>query len=101
MDPDMELHYKELLHQWKIDEDNIKDELKEIGLGVKEITTDVKDISTDVKDISTSVKELTKKLDHLAVSNVNPVRETNDGGERPFKDYCRSCTTLPSLNKIS
>ena len=83
----MELHYKELLHQWKIDEDNIKDELKEIGLGVKEI-------STDVKDISTSVKELTKKLDHLATSNANPVRETNDGGERPFKDYCRSCTTL-------
>ena len=66
----MELHYKELLHQWKIDEDNIKDELKEIGLGVKEITT-------DVKDISTSVKELTKKIDHLAASNVNPVRETN------------------------
>ena len=94
MDPDMELHYKELLHQWKIDEDNIKDELKEIGLGVKEITT-------DVKDISTSVKELTKKIDHLAASNVNPVRETNDGGERPFKDYCCSCTTLLSLSKIS
>lgn len=76
----MELHYKELLHQWKIDEDNIKAELKEIGLGVKEI--------------STSVKELTMKLDHLAASTANPVRETNDGGERPFKDYCRSCTTL-------
>ena len=71
MDPDMELHYKELLHQWKIDEDNIKDELKEIGLGVKEI--------------STSVKELTKKIDHLAASNANPVRETNDGGKDLLK----------------
>ena len=47
----MELYYKELLHQWKIDEDNIKDELKEIGVGVKEI--------------GASVKELTKKLDNL------------------------------------
>ena len=62
----MELHYKELLHLWKIDED-IKDQLKEIGVGVKEINT--------------SVKELTKKLDDLAASTANPVRETNDGGE--------------------
>ena len=62
----MELYYKELLHQWKIDEDNIKDELKEIGA---------------------SVKELTKKLDNLAASTANPVRETSDGGERPFNDY--------------
>lgn len=54
----MELYYKELLHQWKIDEDNIKDELKEIGVGVKEI-------SSDVKEIGASVKELTKKLDNL------------------------------------
>ena len=73
MDPDMELYYKELLHQWKIDEDNIKDELKEIGVGVKEI--------------GASVKELTKKLDNLAASTANPVRETSDGGERPFNDY--------------
>ena len=54
----MELHYKELLHQWKIDEDNIKDELKEIGV-------DVKEISSDVKEIGASIKELTKKLDNL------------------------------------
>ena len=69
----MELYYKELLHQWKIDEDNIKDELKEIGVGVKEI--------------GASVKELTKKIDNLAASTANPVRETSDGGERPFNDY--------------
>ena len=50
----MEHHYKELLHQWKNDEDNIKDELKDTGIDVKEIGTDVKD--------------LTKKLDHLLAS---------------------------------
>ena len=76
----MELYYKELLHQWKIDEDNMKDELKEIGVGVKEI-------SSDVKEIGASVKELTKKLDNLAASTANPVRETSDGGERPFNYY--------------
>ena len=30
MDPDIEDHYKELLSQWKRDEDNVKDQLKEI-----------------------------------------------------------------------
>ena len=63
MDPDMEHHYKELLHQWKNDEDNIKDELKEI--------------STDVKEM----KELTKKLDSLVASTLTPkVQLSNEGG---------------------
>ena len=35
MDSDVEEHYKELLQQWKNDEDNIKDELKEIGIDIK------------------------------------------------------------------
>ena len=57
MDPDMEHHYKELLQLWKNDEDNIKDELKEIG--------------TDVKD-------LTKKLDELVASTGTPVGQSSD-----------------------
>ena len=58
MDPDMEHHYKELLHQWKNDEDNIKDELKEIGNGVK---------------------DLTKKLDDLVASTGTPGGQSSDG----------------------
>ena len=58
MDPDMEHHYKELLHQWKNDEDNIKDELKEIGNGVK---------------------DLTKKLDDLVASTGTPAGQSSDG----------------------
>ena len=57
MDPDMEHHYKELLHQWKNDEDNIKDELKEIGNGVK---------------------DLTKKLDDLVASTGTPAGQSSD-----------------------
>ena len=92
MDPDMEHHYRELLHQWKHDEDNIKDELKEIGIDVKEIGTDVKEIgtdvketgidvkeiSTDVKEIGTDVKDLTKKLDDLVASTGTPAGQSSD-----------------------
>ena len=60
MDPVMEEHYKELLRQWKNDEDNIKDELKEIG---------------------TNIKTLTKKIDDLVESTVSSKKETNTEGE--------------------
>ena len=54
MDPDVKDHYKDLLIQWKSDEDNIKDVLKEIG----------------------------KKLDDLVVSAVTSVtKKTSDEGE--------------------
>ena len=71
MDPDMEHHYKGLLHQWKNDEDNIKDELKEIG---------------------TDVKNLSKKLDDLVTSTVTPVREINDKGTYIQIDTLRTRT---------
>ena len=67
MDPDMELHYKELLLQWKNDEDNIKDELKDIGVDIKVIGTDIKEIKT-----------LTKKFADLVASNESSARETGD-----------------------
>ena len=60
MDPSVEEHYKELLHQWKNDEDNIKDELKEIG---------------------TDIKNLTKKIDDLVESTVSSKKETCAEGE--------------------
>ena len=37
MDPEIEDHYKELLSQWKKDEENIKDELKEIGTEIRNV----------------------------------------------------------------
>ena len=60
MDPDVEEHYKELLQQWKNDEDNIKEELKEIGF---------------------DIKNLTKKIDDLVTSTVTSKEETVDEGE--------------------
>ena len=64
MDPDMELHYKELLLQWKNDEDNIKDELKDIGV--------------DIKEIGSNIKTLTKKFDDLVASKESSAREKGD-----------------------
>ena len=54
MDPEIKDHFKELLNQWKRDEDNIKDELKEIG-------TDIKNVMKKLEDLSTS--GLTKSKD--------------------------------------
>ena len=39
----MEHHYTDLLNKWKNDEDNIKDELKEIGANVKKISTGIRE----------------------------------------------------------
>ena len=60
MDPVVEEHYKQLLRQWRNDEDNIKDELKEIG---------------------TDIKNLTKKIDDLVESTVSSKEETCAEGE--------------------
>ena len=74
MDPDMECHYKNLLHQWKNDEDTVKDELKKIG-------SDVEEFSRGIKEIGTNVKNLSKKLDDLVAATMIPAREANDEGE--------------------
>ena len=88
MDPDMQQHYKELLHQWKSDEDNIKDELKQIVTNMKEFGTGIREVSSDVKEIGIDVKLLTKKLDDLVASTVISASETNDEGEyiKTFND---------------
>ena len=64
MDPDVEEHYKELLRQWKNDEDNIKDELKEMKTLI---------------DID--IKHLTKKIDNLVTSTVIFKEKTGEEGE--------------------
>ena len=64
MDPYVEEHYKELLQQWKNDEDNIKDELKEM----KTL-------------IDSNIKNLTKKIDNLVTSTVISKEETGEEGE--------------------
>ena len=84
----MQQHYRELLHQWKSDEDNIKDELKQIVTNMKEFGTGIKEVSSDVKEIGIDVKILAKKLDDLVASTVISASETNEKGEyiKTFND---------------
>ena len=70
MDPAVEEHYKQLLRQWRNDEDNIKDELKEIG---------------------NDIKTLTKKVDDLVESTVSSKKETCAEGELMY------CHVNPNL----
>ena len=76
MDPSVEEHYKELLHQWKNDEDNIKDELREI--------------STDLKDLK-------KQMYDLVESTVSSKKETCAEGE--FL-HCHINTTTCNLSTL-
>ena len=57
IDPEMEDHYKKLLSEWKKDEDNIKDELKEIG---------------------TKMTHVMRKLDDLTAATVSNRQESGD-----------------------
>ena len=60
MDPEMEDHYKQVLSEWKKDEDNIKDELKEIG---------------------TKMTDVMKRLDDLTAASVTNRKESSDEGK--------------------
>ena len=44
MDPEIEDHFKELLSQWKKDEDNVKDKLDEIESGIGEVLKKLDDL---------------------------------------------------------
>ena len=60
MDPDNEDHYKELLSQWKKDEDNVKDQLNEIG---------------------SEIRSIQKQLDNLTASSLMHRGEVSIGGQ--------------------
>ena len=53
MDPEMEDHYKQVLSEWKKDEDNIKDELKEIGAEIRDVGTEIRDVKKILQDLTT------------------------------------------------
>ena len=74
MDPEMEHHYKQVLSEWKKDEDNIKDELKEIG-------AEIRDVGTEIRDVGTKMTDVMKKLDDLTAATVAKRNESSDEGE--------------------
>ena len=62
MDPEEEKHHKELLKQWKKDEDSIKDRLEDIESDLKSVRKKWKKDEDNIKDI---LGEMKKMLDNL------------------------------------
>jgi len=67
MDPEIEDHYKQVLSEWKKDEDNIKDQLKEIG--------------AEIRDVGTMMTDVMKKLDDLTAAAANNREESSKEGK--------------------
>jgi len=91
MDPEREDDYKQVLSEWKKDEDNIKDELKEIGTeirGVKEILHDLTATSV-IKTKESSDKRKRLKLEESMETSVM-CREKHHENES-LNYYCQNC----------
>ncbi|XP_078379483.1 uncharacterized protein LOC144662531 isoform X1 [Oculina patagonica] len=65
MDPDIEEHYRELMKQWKKDDDSIKDKLEEMEESIKE---SLKQTKIEVERIGSEMKEVKGRLDNLTAS---------------------------------
>ncbi|XP_078381732.1 uncharacterized protein LOC144664461 isoform X15 [Oculina patagonica] len=88
MDPDTEEHYRELLKQWKKDEDNIKDKLDEIEELLKELKEEKGNIEdklgeveeklrNDLEQMKSEIGNMSDKLDTLMAQR----EETKDEDE--------------------
>ncbi|XP_068679888.1 NLR family CARD domain-containing protein 3-like isoform X3 [Montipora foliosa] len=75
MDPDFEEHYRELLKQWKKDDDNTKEELDELKEMVKSEVKEVKDMVKKWKSDEGSTKEKLENMEEMVKSEVREVKE--------------------------
>jgi len=91
IDPEMEDHYKKLLSEWKKDEDNIKDELKEIGTKMTDVMRKLDDLTAaTVSNRKESGDEGTcSKLEELVATSVM-CKEKHHENE-PLNYYCQNC----------
>ncbi|KAL9974407.1 hypothetical protein ACROYT_G011433 [Oculina patagonica] len=77
MDPDVEDHYKELLKQWKMDDDNMKDKLSEVETELEKVKKQVDDLTAIVapkKDIKYFPTEVVQKIRQGYMNNVDHLR---------------------------
>ena len=77
MDREMEDHYKQLLSEWKKDEDNIKDKLKEIG-------AEIRDVGADIRDVGTEIRDFKKMLHGLTAATVTNRKESSEEGKMRY-----------------
>ncbi|CAH3167465.1 unnamed protein product [Pocillopora meandrina] len=76
MDPDIEEHYRELMKQWKKDDDSIKDKLEEIEGSLENMRSIMERNFRDTTDkIEIEMKEVKEKLSSLTDSVENRTQE--------------------------
>nr|XP_058950860.1 NACHT, LRR and PYD domains-containing protein 12-like isoform X2 [Pocillopora verrucosa]XP_058950861.1 NACHT, LRR and PYD domains-containing protein 12-like isoform X2 [Pocillopora verrucosa] len=79
MDPDMEEHYRELMKQWKKDDDNIKDRLE----GIESSLDNTRDT---IDKIEIEVKEVKEKLSSLTVSAEKSAQDSREKMRHDLRD---------------
>ncbi|XP_068745827.1 NLR family CARD domain-containing protein 3-like isoform X2 [Montipora capricornis] len=75
MDPDIEEHYRELLKQWKKDDDNTKEKLDELKEMVKSEVGEVKEMLTQWKREEGDTKDNLGGIEEMVKSEVGEVKE--------------------------
>ncbi|XP_022805286.1 E3 ubiquitin-protein ligase DZIP3-like [Stylophora pistillata] len=86
MDPDIEEHYRELMKQWKKDDDNIKEKVEEMEASIRDSmekiivplkTTIEKDLRDTAGKIESDMKEMQEKLGCLSASVEKSAKEAS------------------------
>ncbi|KAL9965559.1 hypothetical protein ACROYT_G029373 [Oculina patagonica] len=81
MDPDTEEHYRELLKQWKKDEENIKDKLNEIEELLKQLKEEKGDIKDKLGEMEENIKERLQQMENQ-VKNVSEKLDSLTGSSQ-------------------
>nr|XP_058946250.1 nucleotide-binding oligomerization domain-containing protein 2-like [Pocillopora verrucosa]XP_058946251.1 nucleotide-binding oligomerization domain-containing protein 2-like [Pocillopora verrucosa] len=63
MDPDIEEHYRELMKQWKKDDDSIKDKLEEIEDSLSDLRDTTEKIEIEMKEVKETLCSLTTTVE--------------------------------------
>ena len=99
MDHDVEDHYKELLKQWKLDEDIIKIKLEEIDEKLEELKASVDNLEGRNAPVASRSKQLQKPempFDHIFLPHGYGI-----SGKLIYEGAKRGFTPLPSFRNLS
>ncbi|CAH3167459.1 unnamed protein product [Pocillopora meandrina] len=93
MDPDVEEHYRELMKQWKKDDDSIKDKLEEIEDSLDNTRHTIDKIEIEVKEVKEKLGSLTASAEKSAqgifdptelINGIRQLYKTSEGWLSPF-----------------
>ncbi|XP_066024645.1 NLR family CARD domain-containing protein 3-like isoform X1 [Pocillopora verrucosa] len=74
MDPDIEEHYRQLMKQWKKDDDSIKDKLEEIENSLDNTRDTIDKIEIEVKEVKDKLSSLTASAEKSVQDSLEKMR---------------------------